>query len=213
MENHVRLMANMPNTSDTIETAPARAIQVFQANVRTIEDITKNLQSINELVEADKVTIADKINMSGGRGVGQIRYASPPLLKLFKAKCARISLLLWRPDFNSAPDSVFNEAIRLVFLITFQAAVFQGMYDWVSGLDRASLDDALLLLRLYSHIIDHRFRREYEAQLRNPEQAATARKRNTDGKRRTTVRQMLHLVWGVLIESICHSGRREESNS
>lgn len=141
------------------------------------------MSSSNEV----EVPIAGRISEQGGSGVRTIRYIDHALVDTFEAHCARFGLILWHPDLQSSPETLHNDACRIIFIKTCKCAIKARAFDFVSGLDFGLVNDTRLLMRLYNHAVHHSWRMRFERELTTPGAAEQERLRNSAGKRRKKV--------------------------
>ena len=189
---HLRVLANLPGINDTMPPISGASRRIFEANIRTPQQLHEHINDINTLLSASQVSLTSSIQKSTcAKRVGQLHLVSETLSQAFKADCARLGLMIWHPDVEQSPDCLWNDAHRLVFLRTFKAAMIAREYDWIPALNPDRLKDPLLMLKLYNHTVHHLWANKTLKERAGPGSMAKKRARETAGKRRSRVRTAL----------------------
>ncbi|EJD37361.1 hypothetical protein AURDEDRAFT_173635 [Auricularia subglabra TFB-10046 SS5] len=99
-------------------------------------------------------------------------------LRFMLGQLAKYGLRAWRPNFNEGPYSLYNSTHRFVALDTFRQLVVSLAYDHMA-VDKAYLDQMLLLTQVYDHYVHFRIFKIWEREQKYPGAAQAEMERDT----------------------------------
>ncbi|MBW0462098.1 hypothetical protein O181_001813 [Austropuccinia psidii MF-1] len=162
---HIKLLWGML-TPAAMPTAPDKQLlkEFYQrfSSVEEVQSVAQNSQGVKLINEAQVQTLRDA--RSGKRKVGKnIINMQDFYITYVHAMLAKLGIRIWAPDLEEAPDSLYNEACRIVALMTFRQIACSGAYQYMRA-NFTYCNDLGLLRNAYDHYVHYvlaeKYRRE-----------------------------------------------------
>ncbi|MBW0575203.1 hypothetical protein O181_114918 [Austropuccinia psidii MF-1] len=164
---HIKLLWGML-TPSALPTAPDKQLlkEFYQrfSSAEEVQTVAQNSQGVKLISEAQVQTLRDA--RLGKRKIGKnIINMQDFYITYVHAMLAKLGIRIWAPDFQEAPDSLYNEACRIVALMTFRQIACSGAYQYM----RANLtycSDLGLLRTAYDHYVHYVLSEKYKKEVR-----------------------------------------------
>ncbi|MBW0493955.1 hypothetical protein O181_033670 [Austropuccinia psidii MF-1] len=161
--DHIKLLWKMVKKGSIPPAADHSLLTEFYQRFSTtdqIENVSSNKQSTT-LIKHDEVqTLCD--SHAGCIKIGnQIVNIQQFYIYYIKATLAKLGIRAWAPDFEDAPNSLFNEACRISSLMTFRQIAASRAYQYMQS--HLSYAKNLGLLRsAYNHFVHYVMTEKYK---------------------------------------------------
>ncbi|EGF97026.1 uncharacterized protein MELLADRAFT_70263 [Melampsora larici-populina 98AG31] len=151
--------------------------------------------SAKDLVDQNEVQVpaADRVNVGGS-----IVNIKDFFVIYTKAMFAKLGIRQWCPDLESAEDTLWNEACRISALRIFRQWVAADAFAYMN-INKAFINDILLLERTYNHYVHFLYGRKYRRELKEEgKNQKDDERKNTLARRR---RVSLILIFELMFDT------------
>lgn len=186
---HIRILWDLLDSKSIPYDPPRHIIDSFSAKFGSKAQVEAlDIQRAHPLVDAESVQLPTSVvEKTGSRIVANHSKVNTSILSYMKACIARFGFTLWRPDLRQNADSLYNSALRIIAIETFQQALVSNVYGLAFKINTVYAADVSLLIKIYNHFVFHYFAGRYRRDSKNPGSVVRMDKKSGPYKLRSDV--------------------------
>lgn len=218
MEMHVRLLSGWLKPSEVPSDPPDEVLAAFQQQVTHEEDLQIRRHG-SPIFPPSLVQVGRFLSVSDRGKISRLlQSVSDHILDYIQTCLAQFGLVRWCPDLRQSPDSLYNQACRIIALDTFKQAVVAHAYDGLQP-NKQYVTKTEFLSKLYNHFVHFYLSELYKKNARVPGSVQAAEVASPVYRNRARVSntslllfaRLIYLIFSLLIH-VVHSSLRMDTH-
>lgn len=195
---HIRLLSGWVKASDVPLDPPDQVLAEFQKQVAHEEDL--QVCRHGSPVFPPSLVQVGRVLAVGDRGhISRfLQTVSDHILEYIQMCLAKFGLLQWCPDLRQSPDSLYNQACRIIALDTFKQALVAHVYDSLQP-DKRYISKTEFLAKIYNHFVHFYLHELYKKDARVPGSVQAAEGVSPVYRNRARVRNFVYSLYLIFV--------------